>query len=165
MIIKNIACLAIGATVGVTFVKSQEPKTLTVQDFPDLVSGLKQTPGCLDVKTGALDNGKQLTVFAWFKNKAAVQAWYASPMHRDAMKKFFPNTPARSKTLTGFDDDKSPLLVVATVTPSSKPMIKGSPLAVSQIAIEIYTPVPGGVAFGGSLGPKNLPVPGMVRID
>ena len=121
------------------------------------------TPGCIEVKTTAFGEGKQRAIFAWFENKAAVQAWYSSPMHREAMKKFFPKINGRPATLSGFKDEKSPLLVVATVTPSEKPMIEGSPLAVSQIAIEIYTPVPGGVTFGGGFGPKSLDVPGMVR--
>ncbi len=104
------------------------------------------------------------TIFAWFKNKAAVDAWYNSPMHRDAMKKFFPNMPGKAHALTNLKDEKTPLLVVATVTPSDKPMIEGSPLAISQIAIEIYAPAPGGIALGGSFGPKEMDVPGMVRI-
>lgn len=159
--------LVVGVGVGAGIPRAQaqgDQKTLSVTDFPDLIGGLKATPGCLSVKNSGFNGGKQLAIFAWFKNKAAVNAWYNSKMHRDAMKKFFPNMPGRPTTLDGFKDEKSPLLVVATVTPSDKPAIEGSPLAVSQIAIEIYTPVPGGVAFGGSFGPENMDVPGLVRV-
>lgn len=139
-------------------------KTLTVRDFPDLVGGLRATPGCLSVKNSAFDGGKQVAIYAWFKNKAAVNAWYHSPMHRDAMKKFFPKMPGHTQTLEGFKDDKSPVLVVASITPSEKPVIEGSPLAVSQIAIEMYTPIPGGITIGGGFGPKEMDVPGLIRM-
>ncbi len=136
----------------------------SVGDFPDLVGGLKATPGCIDVKTSAFNNGKTLTIFAWFENKAAVNAWYKSPMHQGAMKKFFPTMPGAHEALAGYKDEKSPLLVVASVTPSDKPAVQGSQLAISQIAIEIYTPVPGGVTFGGGFGPDSLKVPGLRRM-
>ncbi|MBX7131264.1 MAG: antibiotic biosynthesis monooxygenase [Fimbriimonadaceae bacterium] len=165
MELKPLICVAVGVTIGAGLFAGQgQDKALTVQDFPDLVSGIKATPGCLGVKTGTLENGKQLAIYAWFKDKAAVQAWYTSPMHREAMKKFFPKLPGKTAALGQYRDDKSPLLVVATVTPSDKSHLEGSPLAVSQIAIEIYTPVPGGVTFGGGFAPKSLDVPGIVRM-
>lgn len=156
--------IGIGAGLPKAFAQGDGQKTLKVSDFPDLVSGLKATPGCISVKNTAFANGKQLAIFAWFKNKAAVNAWYNSRMHRDAMKKFFPNQPGRRTALDGFKDTKSPLLVVATVTPSDKTGVEGSPLAISQIAIEIYTPVPGGLAFGGGFGPDEMEVSGLVRV-
>jgi hypothetical protein len=156
--------LGIGAGVPRAMAQVDGQKPLRVTDFPDLIGGLKATPGCIAVKNSAFGNGKQLAIYAWFKNKTAVDAWYNSSMHRDAMKKFFPNMPGRPSALEGYKDAKSPLLVVATVTPSDKPTIAGSPLAISQIAIEIYTPVPGGVALGGGFGPDSLEVPGLVRI-
>jgi hypothetical protein len=158
--------LGIGIGAGIPRAQAQgsDQKSLRVSDFPDLIGGLKATPWCIAVKNSAFNGGKQLAIFAWFKNKAAVNAWYNSPMHRDAMRKFFPNMPGRASALEGMRDEKSPLLVVATVTPAEKPAIDGSPLAVSQIAIEIYTPAPGGVVIGGGFGPDALDVKGLVRI-
>ena len=72
--------------------------------------------------------------------------------------------PGNSEAIPAFKDEESPLLVVATITPSQEPMIEGSSLAISQIAIEIYTPVPGGIAFGGGFGPDSLKVPGLRRM-
>ncbi|MBC8065547.1 MAG: hypothetical protein H7Y17_11995 [Chlorobia bacterium] len=172
MLLKQALPIAIGVSIGIgvgvgirpAVAQEGSQKTLTVRDFPDLMSGLKATPGCMEVKNSTFNGGKQLAIYAWFKNKAAVNAWYHSPMHRDAMKRFFPKLPGKPASLDDFKDEKAPLLVVATVTPSEKPTIDGSPLAVSQIAIEIYTPVPGGVAFGGSFGPKDMDVPGITRM-
>lgn len=168
---RALALLGIGITLGlgmshldVSAPQSEggAQKPLTVADFPDLVSGLKQTPGVLDVQTAVL--GKKQTIFAWFKNRAAVQSWYASPMHREAMRKFFPNFPGRSYAAAEFKDDKSPILVVASVTPGDKPIMEGSPLHARQIAIEMYTPVPGGITIGGGFGPESLEVPGLARL-
>ncbi len=156
--------IGIGASSPLASAQQQTGGQLSVRDFPDLAAGLKATPGCLDVKATMLDNGRMATIFAWFENKAALNAWYKSPMHQDAMKKFFPHMPGHAEAISAFKDEKSPLLVVATVTPSDKPMLAGSPLAVSQIAIEVYTPVPGGLAFGGGFGPESLKVPGLRRV-
>lgn len=172
MLLKQAGLVGIGIVLGASFVAGSRPavaqgdgqKTYTIRDFPDLNRGLMATPGCLSVKNSTLEGGKQFVIYAWFKNKAAVNAWYNSPMHRSAMKKFFPKMSGQPSTLDGFKDEKSPVLVVASVTPAEKPMIDGSPLAISQIAIEMYTPVPGGVVFGSGFGPKELDVPGIIRM-
>jgi hypothetical protein len=156
--------IGIGASSPLASAQQQTGGQLSVRDFPDLGAGLKATPGCLDVKSTALADGKMLTIFAWFENKAALNAWYKSPMHQGAMKRFFPNMPGHAEAIPAFKDEKSPLLVVATVTPADRPLLAGSPLAVSQIAIEVYTPVPGGLAFGGGFGPESLKVPGLRRV-
>lgn len=156
--------VGIGAGIPRALAQGDGQKTLRVSDFPDLVGGLKATPGCLSVKNSTFNGGKQLVIFSWFKNKAAVNAWYNSPMHREAMKKFFPSMPGRPTSLEGFKDEKAPLLVVASVTAADKPTIAGSPLAISQIAIEIYQPVPGGLALGGAFSPDSFEVPGLTRL-
>ncbi len=81
------------------------------------------------------------------------------------MIKFFPNMPGGGEALEGFKDEKAPLLVVATVTPDEKLVMQGSALKAEQIAIEIYTHVPGGLTIGGGFGPKAMEVPGMMRIE
>lgn len=166
---KTIVALTVGIAGGFTLASHlqpapQNPQTFSVRDFPDLGKGLMETPGVLSVKSAILD-GKRQTIFAWFKNKAAVNAWYHSKMHRDAMVKFFPNLPAKPESLSAFKDEKSPLLVVASVTPGTKPIMEGSPLMAEQIAIEIYAPVPGGITIGGGFGPASLDIPGIIRLD
>jgi hypothetical protein len=108
-------------------------------------------------------NGKQFVIMAWFKDKQAVEAWYSSKMHTDAMRKFLPNTSSGRAPLSLIKDPNKPILVMASVTPSEKPA-EGQTLAVSQIAIEMYTPVPGGLALGGSFAPSTLEVEGLKRI-
>lgn len=163
----TIGALSLATGIGISSFYLNFPSTpqgvQSVSEFPDLVSGLRATPGIIDVKVAVID-GKKQTIFAWFKNKAAVDAWYNSPMHRNAMAKFFPNMRGAPHAVMGFADDKVPILVVASVTPSDHPHINGSRLAVSQIAIEMYTPVAGGIVFGSGFGPDNLDVPGLRRV-
>lgn len=158
---------AFGLTVTSAMVKAPQdapPKQQTVRDFPNLQQGLLDTPGCLGVQQFATNGGKQLVISAWFENRKAMEAWYYSDMHQGAMKKFFPGMGTDGKPFAAFKDEKAPLLVIASVTPGAKPGVEGTGLAISQIAIEGYTPIPGGVAFGGTFSPDKLEVPGMVRI-
>ena len=135
--------------------------------FPDLVAGLKATPGCLGVETARTSSGKQV-IFAWFEDKKAALAWYYSDMHRAVMKQFTPPaSPDQPKRppLADVSDDGGPILAIASVTlvdPSQAP--PGAP-PFKQIAIELYRPLPGGVAFGGRFAPATLKVPGLRDIQ
>ncbi len=156
------AGVAAGLWLGISIGRADAQdgqKPLTVGEFPNLGAGLLATPGCLGVKGFAANGGKQQVIMAWFENKKAVEAWYYSKMHAEAMGKFFPGV-AGGRPLAGFKDEKSPVMVIASVTPSDRPL-PGQRLAVSQIAIEAYTPVPGGAALGDTFAPKSLKVPGM----
>ena len=159
------AAFALALTSNAPRLAIAEQGGQTVGDFPDLGKGLRETPGCLGVQTFAVDGGKKLVISAWFENRRAMEAWYYSKMHQDAMAKFCPGMGSKGrKPFAAFKDEKAPMLVIASVTPGTKAIGSGSNLAVSQIAIEGYTPVPGGVAFGGTFAPEKLNVPGLVRI-
>lgn len=141
----------------------QDTKPLTVADFPNLQKGLMETPGCLGVQAFAVNGGRKQVIAAWFENRKAMEAWYHGPMHSTVMAKFFPGMGKR-KPFPEFKDEKSPMLVIASVTPGNKEIGNGSKLLVDQIAIEGYLPVHGGVAYGGTFAPEKLTVPGLVRI-
>ena len=125
--------------------------------FPDLVSGLKATPGCLGVETARTSSGKQL-IFAWFENKTAALKWYYSDMHQGVMGQLIPNSPARTP-MSDVPDDGAPIMAVASLTMA--PPGSDTAFPFRQIAIELYRPLPGGVAVGGRFGPGSLNVPGL----
>jgi hypothetical protein len=128
--------------------------------LPDLVGALKATPGCLGVDTARTSSGKQV-IFAWFENKKAVLNWYYSDTHQ-AVKHMF--APGSERTpLADVPDDGSPVLAIASLTPTGAPGTGVMP-AVSQIAIELYRPLPGGIAAGGRFGPSTMNVPGLVDV-
>jgi hypothetical protein len=126
--------------------------------FPDLVGPLKATPGCLGVETARTASGK-MVIFAWFEDKKAALRWYNSEMHQQLVKMAGPPEPGHVP-LAGIADESGPILAVASLTLSNQPP-KGSPLPVSQIAIELYQPLPGGVFVGGRFAPNSVKVPGM----
>ncbi|HRK21445.1 MAG TPA: antibiotic biosynthesis monooxygenase [Fimbriimonadaceae bacterium] len=166
---KNLIWIGLGVGIGTVVPglipsSQQSDKPQTVRDFPNLAAGLQATPGCLGVQTFRVDGTAKQVIAAWFENRKAMEAWYYGTMHQDAMKKFFPGYSSDRKPFADFKDEKSPLLIVASVTPGDRPIGNGSNLHVAQIAIEGYSPIPGGVAFGGSFGPKELAVPGMIRV-
>ena len=125
--------------------------------FPDLVAGLKATPGCLGVETARTSSGKQV-IFAWFENKTAALKWYYSDMHQGVMRQLTPNSPPRAP-MPDVPDDGTPILAVASLTMA--PPGGDSPSPFRQIAIELYRPLPGGVAVGGRFAPASLNVPGL----
>lgn len=132
-------------------------------DFSMLVEGLHQTPGCLGVEVAQFQSGK-LAIFAWFEDKAAVVRWYEHPVHRGAREAFFPDGPPDGYTpMAHVTDESKPLLVAATLVPNRDGGPEGPPLR--QISIELYQPLPGGLAVGGRLAPSDVDVPHMLMRD
>ena len=127
------------------------------KEFPDLVAALKATPGCLGVETAKTGSGKQV-IFAWFEDKKAVLKWYYSDMHQQVMKQFFPGRDI-SKPLKAVPDDSGPIMAIASITLADKPRFKETPLPISQISIELYQPLSGGIFLGDRFAPKGLKVP------
>ena len=147
---------------GLSPVLAQEPpakKPDPGKGFPDLVGALKATPGCLGVETARTASGKQV-IFAWFENKKAVLNWYNSETHRQVMKQFFPERD-HAKPLKDVPDDSGPIMAIASITFSDKPRLKETPLPISQISIELYQPLSGGISLGGRFAPEGLKVPKM----
>lgn len=130
--------------------------------FPDLVAALKAVPGCLGVETARTASGKQV-IFAWFENKKALLDWYYSPVHQQVMTQFFPGAPARTP-MPDVADDGRPILAIASLTMAERPVSGITSLPVSQIAIELYQPLPGGIALGGRFSPLALKVPGLTDV-
>ena len=129
--------------------------------FPDLVGALKATPGVLGVETARTQGGKQV-IFAWFENKKAALTWYYSDTHRSLQKAFAPGSPERTP-MADVPDDGSPIMAIASLTLAGAPSAE-NPFPVSQIAIELYKPLPGGLAAGGRFAPSTMKVPGLVDV-
>src|SRR5215510_15766934 len=113
--------------------------------LPDLVGMLKATPGCLGVDAARTMSGKQV-IFAWFENKKALLDWYYSPGHQQLIKSFASGGNPGRTPLADIADDSGPILAIASLTLSDKPQVSGVQLPVSQIAIELYAPLPGGLS-------------------
>ncbi len=152
----GILVLGLAITVGIALGHPQQQRP---EGFPDLVSGLKGVPGCLGVETARTASGKNV-IFAWFEDKPAVLRWYYSDMHQHAMKMLLadrkPDPP-----LQGVPDDVGPVLVIASITMSDKPQIEGVSMPISQISIELYKPITGGIFLGSRFAPATLNVPGI----
>lgn len=127
------------------------------QEMPDLIGSLKKSPGCLGVEVGQMMSGKRV-IFSWFENKDAVEAWYYSEPHQQVMDMFFNEHPADFKPLADVPDDAGPFLVIASITMAEEGQFEQTSLPVSQIAIEIYEPVNGGLFLGGRFAPDEVKV-------
>src|SRR6266508_2945262 len=130
--------------------------------FPDLVGALKATSGVVGVETARTSSGKQV-IFAWFENKKAALTWYYSDTHMKLVKGFAPGAPPRTP-MADVPDDGQPVLAIASLTLTGPPTGDVAALPVSQIAIELYRPLPGGLAAGGRFAPEALKVPGLQTV-
>ena len=126
-----------------------------------LPEAIKATPGCLGVELASTGNGKQV-IFAWFENKKAALAWYYSQTHQ-MLVKMGGGVSRPGGPMTDVPDDGKPIMVIASVIlarPQDGIPQSGLP-PVSQIAIELYAPLPGGLALGGRFAPMSVNVPGL----
>ena len=132
--------------------------------LPDLVGALKATPGILGVDAAQTLSGKQV-IFAWFENKQAVLNWYNSDVHRRLMNGFSSGGRRPDGPLAGVADDSGPILCIASLTIDRAAMQSGDlKAATTQIAIELYAPLPGGLAAGGRFAPSSVKVPGLLEV-
>ena len=135
--------------------------------MPDLIAALNATPGVLGVEAARTMSGKE-AIFAWFENKKAALAWYYSDTHRALMLQFAGGKTRPGEPLAGVPDDGRPILAIASLTmPASAAEPKSAGdlrTSVTQIAIELYAPLPGGLAVGGRFAPSSVSVPGMIEV-
>ena len=76
------------------------------------------------------------------------------------MDKFFEDREPR-EALADVPDDSGPIMAIASITFSDKPQVDGTSLPISQIAIELYSPVSGGLSLGGRFAPDSVEVPNL----
>ena len=126
--------------------------------FPRVVDALRVAPGCLGVETGQTASGRQV-IFAWFEGKKALVDWYHSDVHQRAMKTAFPNQTFDRQPLPDLADNSGPILTIVSVKFSE------ASRSIASIGIELYGPLPGGIAVGGRFAPAALKVPGLREID
>ena len=155
--------VGLGALAASGRVQDQPPQTTRPQQpFPDLVGALKATDGCLGVELARTQSGKNV-IFAWFKDKKAMMTWYYSERHQQIMDRIFVNDGETDshKPLEGIGDDVGPIMAIASITMADEPKFYGTTLPVSQIAIEFYAPIAGGLFLGGRFAPEGVTVPKM----
>ena len=129
--------------------------------FPNVIGALKAAPGCLGVETGQTSSGRQV-IFAWFEGKKALVDWYHSDVHQRAMKTVFPDTTFNREPLPDLPEDTGTILAIVSVKFGDAAADR--PRAISSIGIELYGPLPGGVAVGGRFSPEAVKVRGLREI-
>jgi hypothetical protein len=117
----------------------------------ELIKALKETPGCLGVESGQTASGKSV-IFAFFENKKALMKWYYSPTHRQLVDMLGSDYDGKRRPLQGVPDDV-PIMAVASIKFGGKPASDKLKLPVSQISIEVYTPLTKGLTIGGGFSP------------
>lgn len=121
-----------------------------------LAEGIRSVEGALGAELGQFESGK-LAIVGWFEDKAAAVRWYNHPMHRMLMRGA---GGAGGPPLAHVGDDEGPIMVIATITMAEKPeqRLPNIPIPVSQIAIEMFKPLPGGAFINSRFSPKEFKV-------
>ena len=132
--------------------------------FPNVVGALKTAPGVLGVETGQTASGRQV-IFAWFEGKKALVDWYHSDVHQRAMRSVYPGQVFDRQPLPDLPENTGPILTIVSVKFAGAPALGASAPRIVSIGIELYAPLPGGVAVGGRFAPEALKVPGLRDID
>jgi len=162
-------CVIAASIAAMSFVASPVPSfaqgSLPSQpEFGKLhVEAAQASPGCLGVKLGRTENGTNV-IFAWFESKQALVTWYKSDFHQWAMRTVFPNQTFDREPMPDVPENSGPILALVTLKLAEAPQ-PGSPIPIETIGIELYTPLPGGVAVGGRFAPQSVTVPGMRQFD
>jgi hypothetical protein len=159
-----VAVLVLAAAIFSPAIIAAQAPAGPAAGLPDLIGALKATPGVLGVDAGQMLSGKQV-IFAWFENKQAVMNWYHSDVHRKLMNGFSSGGRRPDGPLAGIQDDSGPILTIASITIDPAAMKSGDfKAATRQIAIELYAPLPGGLAAGGRFAPSSMKVPGLIEV-
>lgn len=127
--------------------------------IPDLVAGLKATPGCLGVETARSASGKPghfRMVREQGSRQALVLQRHSYDGHLNGLSGAQPPEPMQD-----VPDNSGPIMAIASLTVSDKRATPGMALSVSQISIEPYSPITGGIFVVGRFAPNTLKVPGM----
>lgn len=166
VLLGSVAGLVIAAGVcGAAWQPADEPPGRQGRG-PDiagmLVEGLENSPGCLGVDAGRFQSGK-MAIIGWFENKAAVLAWYNSPVHQRIMSRISGGDD-QQEALAYVTDENTPIMVIASITPTKQGGAPGSGMPFSQIAIELYAPLPGGAYINSRLAPEAFEVPHMRKL-
>src|SRR3989441_2511962 len=132
--------------------------------FPSVVKALKAAPGCLGVETGQTAGGRQV-IFAWFDGKKSLVDWYHSDVHQRAMRPVSPGQTFARQPLPDLPENTGPILTIVSVKFADAPAPGASAPRIVSIGIELYGPLPGGVAVGGRFAPEAVKVPGLRDID
>ena len=159
---KSISSLAAVSVVVVALLAGTTPASAQELQFPDFVGGLKAIEGVVGVETASTSSGQQL-IFAWFEDKAAALRWYYSEMHRGVQDAFFPDRP-HHVPLEHVPDDVGPIMAIASITMADSAHFAETSLPISQIAIELYQPLPGGLFLGGRFTPDGIKMNGMLDL-
>src|SRR5207237_9157301 len=141
--------------------RTQPPCRSPSTGLPNVINALEAAPGCLGVETGQTSSGRHV-IFAWFEGKKALVDWYHSDVHQRAMKTVFPNTTFDRQPLPELPEDIGTILAIVSVKFAEAS--EDRPRAISSIGIELYGPLPGGVAVGGRFAPEVIKVRGLREI-
>ena len=136
----------------------------TQPGFAALLEAAKAYPGCLGVDTGRTAE-RQAGDLRLVRGQGRAGLVVPVEPHQKAMKMAFPNIAFNREPLPDTPDNSGQILAIVSLKLAETPPTDGASMAIGTIGIELYTPLPGGVAVGNRFAPKSVRVPGLREID
>jgi hypothetical protein len=164
MKIRTVVIVASAVLALVVVSPTRVPAQSPPGGFPSVIKALRAASGCLGVETGQTASGRRV-IFAWFDGKKSLVDWYHSDVHQRAMHAVFPNQTFDRVPLPDLAEDSGPILAIVSVKFAEAPAPGATAPAITSIGIELYGPLPGGVAVGGRFAPDAIKVRGLREID
>ena len=155
--------ISVALAIAVTWLSPASAQTPR-PGFPNVVGALRAMPGVLGVETGQTASGRQV-IFAWFENKKAFVDWSHSDAHQKAIETVLPDHTFERQPLPDLAEDSGPILTIVSVKFVETPKPGAPSPSIASIGIELYGPLPGGVAVGGRFAPPALKVRGLREIE
>jgi tetratricopeptide (TPR) repeat protein len=108
----------------------------------EFMDGLVKQPGLLAMhRLVSIDHPGMIVILTWWKDKKAVNDWYYSDTHQGIIQWIYNSGGSAQHHATAPDGSQALQTSQAT-----------------QIAMELFTTLPGGMQFGGGIGPKLEPI-------
>jgi hypothetical protein len=79
------------------------------------------------------------------------------------MRMLAPEAKSGRAPLSTIPDNQGPILTIASLTYADTAQVSAVKMPISQIAIELYAPLPGGLAVGGRFAPGSVKVPELLE--
>lgn len=118
---------------------SRGSKAPTTMRVPDLSSGLTyQNDGFLGARQATSQDGRQALTFLWFRNEAAMLAWYEHRVERQIIQPYFPDMAGQKPTFYGDRNPEKNVMVIATLTPNPKAETDSHATPVLEASFDVY---------------------------
>ena len=138
--------------LGATVLPAQTTPAGTDQEVLDLVTHAYADSNGVKIHYVSVGRGPLIVFIHGFPD-----FWYTWRYQMDALSDRF--------RCVALADESGPIMAIASITMADAAQLKQSNQPISQIAIELYQPLSGGIYLGGRFAPDGVKVSGLQSLE